>query len=78
MEKVVEKEELAQFDRAHFSAINDFSLEYTVVYFVKSAEYLDYMNVNEKILLNIKKSFEKEKIKFAYPTQTVYLSKENN
>ncbi len=75
IKKIVEKEELAEFDRVHFSSFGDFSLNYEIIYFVKSADYLDFMNTKEKILLNIKKEFEKEGIDFAYPTNTIYLSK---
>lgn len=74
IEEIIKKEELASFDRAHFNSFGDFSLDYQIVYYVKSPEYIDFMNVNEIILLNIKRRFEKEKIDFAYPTETIYLS----
>jgi small-conductance mechanosensitive channel len=34
------------------------------------------MDVKQRILLNIKKEFEKEEIHFAYPTSKIYLSKQ--
>jgi small-conductance mechanosensitive channel len=77
IEKVIKKEkELATFDRAHFSNFGDFSLNYEAVYFVNSSDYSVYMDVKQRILLNIKKEFEKEEIHFAYPTNTIYLSKQ--
>ncbi len=72
--KNIEKEELAVVDRIHFSAFNDFSLDYEVVFFVNSRDYGVYMDINERILLDIKRDFEKEKIEFAYPTKTIYLT----
>ncbi len=75
IQKIFEKEELADLDRVHFSAFNDFSLDYTIVYYINSPEYKIFMDINERILLDIKRSFEKEKIDFAYPTKTIHLAK---
>ncbi len=74
IKKNIEKEDLTTVDRIHFSAFNDFSLDYEVVFFVESRDYHLFMDINEKILLNIKRDFEKEKIEFAYPTKTIYLT----
>jgi small-conductance mechanosensitive channel len=79
IEKVTKKEkELVNFDRAHFSSFGDFSLNYDIVYFVNSPDYSVYMDVKQRILINIKKEFEKEGIEFAYPTSTIYLSKKQH
>ncbi len=75
IEKIVAKEELTDFSRAHFTGFGDFSLDFIVVYFVESPNYQIFMDINEKVLLAIKKAFEKEKIEFAYPTQDIYLTK---
>ncbi len=72
---IIDKEEIAEFDRAHFSAFNDFSLDYSVVYFINSPDYKIFMEATERILLAIKKEFEKEKIEFAFPTRTIHLNK---
>lgn len=73
--KIIEDKKTAEFSRCHFKSYGDFSLNFEVVYFVTSPEYRDYMDVNQEINLAIYKAFEKEKIAFAYPTQTVYLEK---
>lgn len=75
IKKVIEKEKLAEFDRANFFEFGDFSLKFEVVFYVLSADYYDYMNVRENINFGIKEGFEKEKIKMAFPTQTVYIEK---
>ena len=62
--------------RVSFNEFKDFSLNILVVYFVKSKDIVEIMKVQNEINLAIKKSFEKEKIEFAFPTQTVYLKKE--
>ncbi len=72
---IIEKEEMAEFDRAHFSSFADFSLNFTFVYYTKSRDYTIFMDVQQKILLEIKREFEKEKIEFAYPTKTIHLFK---
>lgn len=65
----------AEFDRCNFASYGDSSLNFEVVYFVSSREMRDFMDVNEKVNLEIYKRFEKEKIEFAYPTQTIILEK---
>ncbi len=74
VKSIVDKEDLAEFGRIHFYNFGDFSLDYLLVYDIKSADYMTYMDINQKILLNIKKAFEKEEIEFAYPTKTIHLS----
>ena len=62
------------FDRAHFASFGDFSLVIEVVYYVLSAEYNVYMDVQQQINLAISEEFAKRGIEFAYPTQTVFLA----
>ncbi|MBT4277438.1 mechanosensitive ion channel family protein [Candidatus Falkowbacteria bacterium] len=75
VQKIIETEKLARFDRGFFKEFADSALIFEFVYYVDSGEYLDYANVNQEIFFKIKEAFEKEKIEFAYPTQTVYLEK---
>ena len=71
----VEKEgELVTFDRAHFAAYGDFSLNFEVVYFVESSDYNTYMDVQQRINFTIFETFERKGIEFAYPTQTLFLA----
>jgi small-conductance mechanosensitive channel len=76
VKKIIDKEENVDFDRAHFSSFGDFSLNFNIVYYVKSADYSIFMDIKQNILLEIKKEFDKKGIEFAYPTNTIYLSKE--
>ena len=59
----------------HFKDFGDFSLNYEVVYYLNSKEYVEYMNAQQDINLKIMEAFEKAKIEMAFPTQTVYVSK---
>lgn len=63
------------FDRAHFFSYGDFSLIFEVVYYVLSQDYNKYMDIQQEINFAIKEEFEKRSIEFAYPTQTLYISK---
>lgn len=65
------------FDRAHFSSYGDFSLIFEVVYYVLSGDYNKYMDTQQAINFAIKKEFEDRSIEFAYPTQTLFLEKNN-
>jgi len=63
------------FDRAHFAAYGDFSLNIEVVYYVMSGDYNKYMDIQQEINLEIMEEFEKRSIEFAYPTQTLFVEK---
>ncbi len=64
------------FDRAHFFSYGDFSLIFEVVYYVIGADYNKYMDIQQNVNLAIMEEFKKRGIEFAYPTQTLFLTKE--
>ncbi|MBX2897431.1 MAG: mechanosensitive ion channel family protein [Cyclobacteriaceae bacterium] len=72
---IIVDHERATFDRAHFAKFGAYSLDFEVVYFVESSEYVQYMNIQEGINLKIFKTFAQEGIEFAYPTQTIIVEK---
>jgi small-conductance mechanosensitive channel len=71
--EIIKSEKLAELDRVHFVKFDDSALTFEVVYYLLSADYNDYMDVNQNILLSIKENFEKENISMAFPTQTLYI-----
>lgn len=73
--KLFDKIDNADLDRVHFKEFGDFSLDYEVVYFVKSADYNEYMDIQEEVNLSLYSEFEKAKIEFAFPTQTIEIEK---
>lgn len=77
VEEIITQIPEATFDRAHFAAYADFSLNFEVVYYINSSDYKKYMDIQQEINFQLKETFEKQKIEFAYPTQTVFLSNEN-
>jgi small-conductance mechanosensitive channel len=78
IKEIIERQENARFDRAHFKEYGNFSLNFEIVYYVLSPDYNLYMDVQQKINLEIFSRFEKEAIEFAYPTQTLLLQKEES
>ncbi|HLB00670.1 MAG TPA: mechanosensitive ion channel family protein [Bacteroidota bacterium] len=72
---IIEATPMTRFDRAHFMQYGDFSLNFEIVYFVLSADYLEYANTQQAINMAIYTRFEKEGIEFAYPTQTLFMNK---
>ncbi len=77
IKKYIEAQPLAQFDRAHFKEYGSSSLNFEIVYYILSNDYLTFMNVQQKINLDIFEEIEKLGIEFAYPTQTLFINKEH-
>ncbi len=62
------------FERAHFATYGNFSLNFEIVFFVESADYNEFMDIQQSVNLRIFEEFEKRGIQFAYPTQRVITS----
>lgn len=59
-----------------FKSFWDFSLIISVIYFFEiTVQYYDQLEIISEINFEIKNSFEKEKIEFAFPTQTIVMQK---
>jgi len=74
VERVVRASDKLRFDRAHFKAFGDSSLDFEVVYFVLSAEYQVYMDEQQKINLALMRELKRLGVDFAFPTRTVVLT----
>jgi small-conductance mechanosensitive channel len=64
-----------RFDRSHFSRHGAASLDFETVYYVLSADYNRYMDIQQTINLHIHKAFEQHGIVFAYPTQRLLVER---
>jgi small-conductance mechanosensitive channel len=71
--KQLEQFDDVHFDRAHFKAYGAYSLDFEFVYYVHTADYNRYMDIQQAINLGLYEEFEKEGIEFAYPTRTLFL-----
>lgn len=72
--EIIESQDGVLFDRTHFAGFGDFSLNFEIVYYVLTADYLQYMDIQQAVCLEIFQRFEKENIDFAYPTQKLFLT----
>lgn len=70
---IIESQQDVTFDRAHFNAFGNSSLDFEIVYYVFGADYNKYMDIQQAINLKIYEEFDKRSIAFAYPTQTIYM-----
>jgi len=73
MQRIIEKKDLATFDRCVFFEFGATALIFEIVYFVNSKEYTDFIHLHHVINMEIKERLEKESLEIAFPTQTVHV-----
>lgn len=71
---IVSAQSNTRFDRAHFKGFGDSALDFEVVYYVGSAEYNEFMDLQQAINVALLQRFTAEGIAFAYPTRTLYVN----
>jgi small-conductance mechanosensitive channel len=74
--EMIEAESMTRFDRAHFRSFGDSALQFEVVYFVLTPDYTVYADIQQRLNLDLMRRFQAEEIAFAYPTQTLYLKRD--
>lgn len=75
LEQIITIEKESDFDRANLSGFGDFSINFEIAYYVLSDDYKVYMQVHERVCLEIVKAFKAHQIEFAFPSQTIYMAK---
>jgi small-conductance mechanosensitive channel len=73
---IIDGIDMARFDRAHFKGFGESSYDFEVVYYVNSADYNVFMDIQQTINLAICRGFAERGIEFAYPTRTLYMHQE--
>lgn len=73
--EIVKAQDGTRLDRVHFKGFGPFALDFEVVYYMLQPDYNLFMDTQQKINLAIVRRFERERISFAYPTQTLYIQK---
>lgn len=71
---IVEGQEGARFDRAHFKSFGESSFDFEVVYYINTPDFNAYMDCQQAINLGICRGFAERNIEFAYPTRTIYMN----
>ncbi len=72
--EIIERDDLARFDRAHLATFGASALEFEVVYFVKDPDYNKYMDVQQRINMGLIEELGAAGVEFAYPTQTIHIA----
>ena len=72
---VVSSQKDVDFERCYLENMWDFSINFLMSYNIINPDYQNSLIVNEKIYLELIEKFEKEWIEFAFPSQTIYVSK---
>ena len=74
---IIDNTENAIFDRCHFVEFSNSSLDFELVYYIPTSNYMLAMTAQQEINLEIMNRFKRENINFAYPTHTIYVHKLN-
>ncbi len=75
--QIIEGQSNTRFDRSHFAKHGVDAIEYETVYYVLSADYNKYMDVQQIINVTLHRELQKRGIRFAYPTQRLYVATES-
>jgi small-conductance mechanosensitive channel len=70
----IEKHQTTRFDRSHMTGFGDSSYDFEAVYWILSPQYLDFANTHQAVLIDIVRTFTQEKVEFAYPTRTLFVT----
>lgn len=73
LEEIVTAQPQVRFDRAHLASLAAPAYTFEVVFFVDSADYLVYMNVQQEIYLQVVAMLDRQGIRLALPAQIVHL-----
>ena len=73
IQAIVENTNNASFDRCHFTDFGDFSLNFELVYYIPTNNYIAAMEAQQYINLKIMEEFKINNIDFAFPTQTLQI-----
>jgi len=73
---IVEAHGDARFDRSHFQKHGASSLDFETVYYVLSADFNKYMDIQQSINLRLHRKLAELGAEFAYPTQRVMMMTE--
>ena len=61
-----------RLDRVHFTTFGDFSLNYELVYYIETSDYVEYLDIQQQFNYELMERFAQHGIEFAYPTQVIY------
>jgi len=71
--EIVTAQEPVTFERAHFSGMAAPALNFDVVYWVETADYVRYMDIQQEIWLQLMDRLAALEVEFAFPTQRLHV-----
>jgi small-conductance mechanosensitive channel len=74
IEQIVRAQSPVKFDRSHIASFGESAIRIETVYYVLDPDYKKYLDVQQAINLAVLERFGKERVKFAFPSRTVYSS----
>lgn len=78
IEKAIMSQAKTRLDRVHFREYAESSLNFEVSYYIAESELRKSCDIQQDVNLAILKSFEENKINFAYPSRTIYLQNQGS
>ncbi len=73
---IINAQSPVRFDRAHFMKFGPSSLDFEVVYYVLSADYNLYMDIQQRINLELMKTCAARGVSFAIPSSVLHVASE--
>lgn len=73
IEDIISNIELVDYKRTHLRNIEDGAFVYTIVYVIDKNDYSLYLNIHQKILLDILSKFKEQEIELNYPNSTILM-----
>jgi small-conductance mechanosensitive channel len=70
---IISKQQEVEYERCYLEKMWDFSINFLVSYNILDPDLQKWLEINEKIYLELIEKFEKEWIEFAFPSQTIYM-----
>lgn len=75
IKEVIKTQHKVKFERAHFKGFGTSSIIYEIAYTIQTADFSAYMDLQQKINLEIFHQFQEAGIEFALPAQSIMLNK---
>ena len=72
---IISNQKNVEYERCYLEKMWDFSINFLMSYNILDPDYEASLKINEEIYLELIEKFEKEGIEFAFPSQTIYVSK---
>lgn len=74
LRQIIESHENARFDRAHLKGFGQSSIDFEIVYFAKSPEYLVMMDTQQAVCMAILRHLAGLGVSLAFPTRTLHIA----